>query len=86
MGVTITAAAWWSVHQLKIAFNSLAPGRFQFHFTKVIFKLILVNGGLGISYEIALRWMPEDFADDKATLAQVMAWCRQATSHYLSQC
>ena len=24
--------------------------------------------------------------DDKSTLAQVMAWCRQAPSHYLSQC
>ena len=27
-----------------------------------------------------------DFADDQSTLVQVMAWCRQATSHYLSQC
>ena len=24
--------------------------------------------------------------DDKSTLVQVMAWCHQATSHYLSQC
>ena len=24
--------------------------------------------------------------DDKSTLVQVMAWCRQATSHYLNQC
>ena len=24
--------------------------------------------------------------DDKSTLVHVMAWCRQATSHYLSQC
>ena len=66
--------------------NSLAPGRFQFTFRQVIFKLILVNGGWGISYEIALRWMPLDFADDKSTLVQVMTWCLQATSHYLSQC
>ena len=66
--------------------NSLAPGRFQLNFRWVIFKLILVNGGWGISYEIALRWMPMDLTDDKSTLVQVMAWCRQATSHYLSQC
>ena len=26
------------------------------------------------------------FTDDKSTLVQVMAWCHQATSHYLSQC
>ena len=45
--------------------------------------LILVNGGWGISYEIALRRMPLDLSDDKSTLVQVMAWCRQATSHYL---
>ena len=33
---------------------------------------------------IALRRMSLDFTD-KSTLVQVMAWCRQATSHYLSQ-
>ena len=41
---------------------------------------------LGISYEIALRWMPLDLTDDNSALVQVMAWCRQATSHYLSKC
>ena len=65
--------------------NSLSPGRFQFNFRKVNFKLTLVNGGIGVSYEIVLRWMPQYFTDDKSTLVQVMAWCRQATSHYLSQ-
>ena len=29
----------------RLQFNSLAPGRFQFNFRKVIFKQILVNGG-----------------------------------------
>ena len=32
------------------------------------------------------RWMPWDLSDDKSTLVQVMASCRQAISHYLSQC
>ena len=45
-----------------------------------------MNGGWGISYEIALRWMPLDLTDDKSTLVQVMAWCQTAPSHYLSQC
>ena len=67
-------------------FNSLAPGRSQFHFKKVIFKLTLVNDGWGISYEIALRWMSQDLTDDLSTLVQVMAWCRQVPSHNLSQC
>ena len=44
-----------------------------------------MNGGWGISYEIALRWTPLDLTDCKSTLVQVMAWCRQATRHYLSQ-
>ena len=30
--------------------------------------------------------MSVNHTDDKSTLVQVMAWCRQATSHYLSQC
>ena len=42
--------------------------------------------GWGISCEIALTWMSLDFTDDQPTLVQVMAWCHQATSHYLSQC
>ena len=50
------------------------------------FKVILVFDGWGISGEIALRWLSLDLTDDKSTLIQVMAWCRQATSHYLSQC
>ena len=41
--------------------------------------------GWGISCEIALLWISLDFADDQSTLVQVMAWCHQATSHYLSQ-
>ena len=68
------------------AFNSLAPGRFQFDIRSVIFKLTSVNGGWGISCEIALKWMSLDLDDYQSILVQVMAWCRQATSHYLSQC
>ena len=30
--------------------------------------------------------MSQDLTDNKSTLVQVRAWCRQATSHYLSQC
>ena len=39
-----------------------------------------------ISCELALRWTSLDLSDDKSTLVQVMAWCRQATSHFLNQC
>ena len=48
--------------------------------------LISVTDGWGFSCEIAHRWMPLDLTDDKSTLVKVMAWCRQAISHYLSWC
>ena len=41
---------------------------------------------MSISCQITLRWMPQNTFDDKSTLVQVMAWCRQAPIHYLSQC
>ena len=30
--------------------------------------------------------MPQALTDDKSTLVQAMAWCRQVPSHYLNQC
>ena len=52
----------------------------------MIFKLSLVTDGWCVSCEIALRWISLDLTADKSTLVQVMAWCHEATSHYLSQC
>ena len=50
-------------------------------------RLILVIDSWSISWEIVLRWMSLDrTVDDKSRLVQVMAWCRQAGSHYLSRC
>ena len=73
-------------HMGFVVFNSLTPGRFGWDFREVIFKLHFVIAGWGISNEVAIRWMSLDFADDKSTLVQVMAWCHQAPSHYLSRC
>ena len=56
------------------------------YFKLVIFKLVPRLNILSISCEIVLRWTPQDLTDDKSILVQVMAWCRQATSYYLSQC
>ena len=66
--------------------NSLAPGRFENNFQNVFFKLISWIDTLSNPCETVLRRMPQNPSDDKSTLVQVMAWCRQATSHYLSQC
>ena len=45
----------------------------------IISKLLWIDI-LKTSHEIALMWIPQ------STLVHVMAWCHQATSHYLSQC
>ena len=66
--------------------NSLAPGKFEWKFGYLIFHIISVTDIWGISCEFAFRWMSLDLTDDKSTLVQVMAWCHQATGHYLSQC
>ena len=52
----------------------------------MVFKFILAIDGWDISHKISSRGMSLDLTADKSTLVQVMAWCRQATSHYLSQC
>ena len=54
--------------------NSLAPGKFEWNFTHVIF-----NRFQWVMVEACLV----ESTDDQSTLVQVMAWCRQATSHYL---
>ena len=66
--------------------DSLAPGKIEWNFVHVIFKQILVIDGWGISCEITQVWMSLEFTDDQSTLVQVMAWCRQAASHYLGHC
>ena len=64
--------------------NSLAPGRSECDSKNLTFNLVLLISIFRSSH--ALLWMPQDLTYDKSTLVQVMAWCCQATSHYLSQC
>ena len=66
--------------------NSLAPGRSECDSKNGIYNLVLLIGIFRSSHDNALQLMSQDLTDDKSTLVQVMAWCRQATSHYLSQC
>ena len=66
--------------------NSLAPGRPRCYFKTAIWNLVLLISIFTSFKDNALRWMPRDLTDDKSTLVQVMAWCRQATSNYLNQC
>ena len=52
----------------------------------VVIFIVKQNSSLSTCCEIALRWMPQNVTIQKSTLVQVMAWCHQAPSHYLSQC
>ena len=80
-------AQWRSYRTSAKWINSLAAGRAGCHFKTAIFNLVfLLIGFFRSSNDCAPRWMQWDLMDDKLTLVQVMAWCRQATSHYLSQC
>ena len=53
-------------HMYQILISPLAPRKFEWNLMWVIFMLILVTDGLGISCEIAARWMSRDLSDDKA--------------------
>ena len=77
---------WHRLGLHKTHFNSSAPGRSECHSKDVIFNIVLLIGIFRSSHDNALSWMSQDRTDDKSILVQVMAWCHQATSHYLSQC
>ena len=49
----------------------------------LIVKFINIqNIWLGTHCEIAVRWMPQNITNEESSF---VAWCRQATSRYLSQ-
>ena len=66
--------------------NSLTPVVLDYSIKLVDFKLISTIIIRSIFCEMAIRWMLQYLTDDQSPLVQVMAWCCQATSHYLSQC
>ena len=53
--------------------NSLAPGRYGSNFKIAIPEHMFWIKFMSTSWEIALRWMPQNTFDDKS-----MAWCHQA--------
>ena len=80
----LVAIQIWYRHGNNPILNSLVPGRFEW---KICIGNLQDNFDVWcISCEIVCRQMSLDLTSDKSTLVQVMAWCRQATSHYVSQC
>ena len=70
MGLTL-----WPLGNFNEILGTYFPDDFSYWWLRYV---SLVN--------LPFRWMSLDLTDDKSTLVQVMAWCHQATSHYLSQC
>ena len=68
------------------SFNSLAPGGYDYSLKLVNFKLISMIIFAVFSVKLVSCECRKTSLIIKSTLVQVMAWCRQATSHYLSQC
>ena len=67
-------------------FSTMRPEQHGHHFADVTFKCIIFYENSWIFIGIPLTCVCEVLIDDESTLVQVMAWCRQATSHYLNQC
>ena len=64
-------------------FNSLVSERCGSKFK----SLLPQNNGMCDHCKLLLsNRMPLNCINEKSTLVQVIAWCRQTTSHYLSQC
>ena len=59
--------------------NSSAPGRFEWNFKWVFFKVVFVINRWSFCCEVALRWMSLDLTDDKSTFVQVDL-CRHKVS------
>ena len=72
--------------KLVLPIDSLSPRICGCHFKCVNFKHNLGVDILSVQVKSIMEWGTEDLADGKSTLVQVMAWCHQATSHYLNQC
>ena len=70
----------------KRCIDTLAPGRCGSNLKCIILKFIFCVDIRSIAGGIVVRWKLQHLTDYLSTLVQVMAWCHQAPSHYLSQC
>ena len=66
--------------------NPAPPGHFGGKIADGVFKCILFNENDWTSIKISLNFVPKGPFHNESALVQVMAWRRQATSHYLDRC
>ena len=72
-------------HISECIVNTLRPRQNGRHFADDIFKCIFLNENVWISIKISLKFVPKGPINNIPVLVQIMAWRRQATSHYLDQ-
>ena len=75
---------WGHANSIVKRFHSLILGWYGSNFKSTICKRIAQNSSLSTRSEVDLMWMPENTFDDKSTLVQLLAWCSQATNHYMN--
>ena len=63
----------WPLGDFSWTFRNCFQANFSHRWLRYLVKYVFTSMSLALT-------------DDKSTLVQVMAWCHQATSHYLSQC
>ena len=66
--------------------NSLAPEKCDINHKSGISEHMLKIDIMKTSCEISPRFIPQDTYNHESTLVQAISWCRQAKSHYRSQC
>ena len=79
MGPRWTSWASSYIHQLLVTWGRGVD------FEYFIVKCIVVFTFINIYNTMTIRWMMQYGINEKTTFVQVMAWCHQATGHYLSQ-
>ena len=70
--------SWW------LNCNSLSPRRSRGYFKNAVFNVILLTSTFRSSNDNAFGLTPRGLTNNMSALVKVMAWCRQATSHYLN--
>ena len=75
-----------SCHMVSLGHNQFnGPQHGILMFAGSIFKHIFLGPNCSIVITISVKFVPDVSVENKLALLQIMAWCCQTTSHYLSQ-
>ena len=78
-------ASQWAAMHIGTQYQLIFPSEMCLRFSKCDPEHMLHIKVMNISSEIDLSWMAGNVCEEESTLIQVMAWCREATRHSLSQ-